>query len=142
MNHKNDQTGGNMSQIEATQTDKPVHEKFYTIQGQKFRQTELNIGEDIALIKTFKSSLVGENPDTMFESLLDMENLEKWIKIILKGDLDAIEIKKISNTHLQEVLADFFLLNRKMINNFISLGIFLSNPNAMSQANGQEKSTT
>ncbi len=127
-----------MSQIEATQTDKPVHEKFYTIQGQKFRQTELNIGEDIALIKTFKSSLVGDDPDTMFESLLDIENLENWIRIILKGDLDAIEIKKITNTELQEVLADFFLLNRKMINNFISLGVFLSNPNIITKANGQE----
>ena len=127
-----------MSQIEATQTDKPVHEKFYTIQGQKFRQTELNIGEDIALIKTFKSSLVGDDPDTMFESLLDIENLENWIRIILKGDLDAIEIKKITNTELQEVLADFFLLNRQMINNFVSLGIFLSNPNTMGQSNGQK----
>jgi len=127
-----------MSQIEATQTDKPVHEKFYTIQGQKFRQTELNIGEDIALIKTFKSSLVGDDPDTMFESLLDIENLENWIRIILKGDLDAIDIKKITNTELQEVLADFFLLNRQMINNFVSLGIFLSNPNTMGQSNGQK----
>ena len=133
-----------MDQIKASEkpveAGKTVHEKIYTIQGQKFRQTELTIGEDIALIKTFKSSLVGEDADTMFEALLDMNNLEKWIKVILKGDIDAIDIKKITNTELQEVLGDFFLLNRKMINNFISLGIFLNNPNALGQqSNGQDK---
>ena len=131
-----------MDQIKAS--EKPVeagnsvHEKFYTIQGQKLRQKELTIGEDIALIKTFKSSLTGEDADTMFEAFLDMENLENWVKVILKGDIDAIDIKKITNTELQEVLADFFLLNRQMINNFVSLGIFLSNPNTMGQSNGQK----
>jgi len=125
-----------MSQIEATE-DETQYEKFYTIQGQKFRQTELTIGEDIRLIKTFKSSLTGESPDTMLEALLDMENLENWVKVILKGDTDAIDIKKITNTELQEVLADFFLLNKKMINNFIGLGVFLSNPR--NTVNGKQK---
>lgn len=131
-----------MDQIKASEkpveAGKSVHEKFYTIQGQNFRQTELTIGEDIDLIKTFKSSLVGEDADTMFEALLDINNMEKWVKVILKGDIDAIDIKKITNTELQEVLSDFFLLNRQMINNFVSLGIFLSNPNTMGQSNGQK----
>jgi len=126
-----------MSQIEATQTDKPVHEKFYTIQGQKFRQTELTIGEDIRLIKTFKSSLTGESPDTMLDALTELPMLEEMMRIILKGDTDAIKIEKITNTELQEVLADFFLLNKKMINNFIGLGVFLSNPR--NTVNGKQK---
>lgn len=146
MREENDQTGGIMDQIgtsgKTVQVEDHEHEKFYTIQGQKFRQTELTIGEDIALIKTFKSSLVGDDADTMFEALLDIKNMEKWIKVILKGDIEAIDISKIKNTELEMVLSDFFLLNRKMINNFVSLGIFLSNPNMMGTNGSQEKSNT
>ena len=80
----------------------------------------------------------------MLESFLDLPNVEKLVKIILKGDIDAIDISKITNTELQEVLADFFLLNKAMINNFVSLGMFLNNPSIM-RGNGEQtpqKSTT
>jgi len=145
---QNKQNGGIMGQEttsqKTVQVEKPEHERFYTIQGQKFRQTELTIGEDIKLIKVFKSSLTGDDPDTMLDSFLDLPNVEKLVKIILKGDIDAIDISKITNTELQEVLADFFLLNKAMINNFVSLGMFLNNPSIM-RGNGEQtpqKSTT
>jgi hypothetical protein len=127
-----------MSEIKPSQshqeTPKEIPEvevdKTYMIQGVKFRQTELTISEDIKIIKLFKSGLgVGtESESTMLDALTDMSTLESFFKVILKGEHDQINVKQIKNSELEEVMGDFFLLNKSMIQKFMSLGLYFQNP--------------
>ena len=107
-------------------------EKTYTIQGAQFKQTELTISEDIKIIKLFKSGLgVGtESESTMLDALTDMATLESFFKVILKGDIDQINVKQIKNSELEQVMGDFFLLNKSMIQKFMSLGLYFQSPQA------------
>ena len=108
---------------------------IYKIDGHTFEQKELTILEDMKLIKLFKGSLGGENPDTVLDSFTDIDNLITFLKIVLKGDHDEINHKQLPNSIMGKILEDFFSLNRGMINKLITLGMFL-NP---SQANEKAK---
>ena len=96
-----------------------------------FKQTELTISEDIKIIKLFKSSLGldGDAQGTILDAISDMDTIEKFFRIILKGDHDQINFKQLKNSEVEEVMSDFFLLNKSMIQKFMSLGLFFQNPN-------------
>jgi len=119
-----------MNDIKATkevEATPPVEvDKQYTIQGVKFKQTELTISEDIKIIKLFKSGLgVGtEAESTILDALTDLETVEKFFKVILKGEHDQINHKQLKNSEVEEVMNDFFLLNKSMISKFMSLGLY------------------
>jgi hypothetical protein len=86
----------------------------------------LTISEDIKIIKLFKSGLgVGtEAESTILDALTDLETVEKFFKVILKGEHDQINHKQLKNSEVEEVMNDFFLLNKSMISKFMSLGLY------------------
>ena len=119
--------------IPAKETPEKETEFKYEIQGSPFRQTELTIAEDIQMIKLFKDDLKGDDAKTILDSIADLDTIEKLLRIILKGDHTAIKWNMIKNSELEKVMGDFFLLNKSMIQKFMSLGLFFQNPTLMNQ---------
>ena len=71
-----------------------------------------------------------EGESKIIDALTDMPTLETFFKIILKGDHDQVNIKQVKNSELEEVMGDFFLLNKSTIQKFMSLGLYFQNPQA------------
>lgn len=111
-----------------------MKEKIYEIQGKKFTQTELTLGQDKKLIKLWKEMGVSvkelKNIDALgdlVDFLIKNQILEKFLSIILHGEITEVDWDAVTNSTLFEIVNDFLALNgrwieklRNFLNNFLN----------------------
>ena len=102
-----------------------MKDKQYTIQGVKFRMGEMTLGQDKKLMELLKGREFNFEEMTGLQNtisyLLKHDIVDDLLKVILKGDIDSIDIQKITNTQLEEIISDFFVLNGEWISKLNSL---------------------
>lgn len=97
--------------------------KTYTIQKQKVHQEELTIGQDIALVKIFSSIPQEELNDVpkVINYLVENELLAEMMQVILKGDVDKIDVLEIKNSEFEKIYTDFLELNGGLVKKLTKL---------------------
>ena len=97
--------------------------KTYKIQGKEVYQEELTIGQDIALIKIFSSIPQDdlEQVPKVISYLVDNELLAGVMNIILKGDVDKIDVMEIKNSEFEKIYTDFLALNGGLVKKLTKL---------------------
>jgi len=102
-----------------------MKDKLYTIQGVKLRMGELTLGQDKKLIALFKGRTINFEELDSFQKvinyLFEEEIVDDLLQVILKGDIDNVNIEDITNTQLEEIISDFFELNGAWMKKLSSL---------------------
>jgi len=96
-----------------------MDKKIYQIQGHEIYQTELTIGQDEELLQL--SEKVGDEFQkvnfkkdgfrAIIRFLIRTGLIEKVLKVVLRGDVDKINIKDITNSELEVIVTDFLAFN-------------------------------
>ncbi|MCK9519812.1 MAG: hypothetical protein M0R74_12430 [Dehalococcoidia bacterium] len=96
-----------------------MKEKQYVIQGVKLRMGEMTLGQDKKLLELMNGREINfeemKGLQGTISYLLKNDILNDFLKVILKGDTDSIDIDEITNSELEEIISDFFGLNGKWI---------------------------
>ena len=102
-----------------------MKDKQYTIQEMKFHMGEMTLGQDKKLMELLKGQEFNFEEMTGLQNtisyLLKNDIVDDLLKVILKGDVDSINIQEITNTQLEEIISDFFVLNGGWISKLNSL---------------------
>lgn len=96
-----------------------MKDKQYTIQGVKLRMGEMTLGQDKKLLQLFKDKELNFEELNSFRKIIDYlfeeDIVDDLLRVILKGDIDSVNIEEITNSELEEIISDFFGLNGKWI---------------------------
>lgn len=97
--------------------------KQYTIQKQKVWQDELTIGDDINLIKIFTGIPQEELEQVpkVINYLVENDLLAEVMQVILKGDVDKIDVLGIKNSEFESIYTDFLELNGGLVKKLTKL---------------------
>ncbi len=92
-----------------------MKDKKHVIQGKHFTIGEMTLGQDKKLLQLFKGRELNFEKLDSFQKIVDYlfeENIvEDLLRVILKGDTDAIDMEAITNSELEEIISDFLSLN-------------------------------
>lgn len=92
-----------------------MKDKKYVIQGKRFTMGEMTLGQDKKLLQLFKGREFNFEELDSFQKIIEYlfeENiLEDLLRVILKGDINAIDLEAITNSELEEIISDFLSLN-------------------------------
>ncbi|MDZ7821573.1 MAG: hypothetical protein U5N26_07035 [Candidatus Marinimicrobia bacterium] len=102
-----------------------MKEKKYTIQGKKFTMGEMTLGQDKKLLQLFKGRELNFEELDSFRKIIDYlfeeEIVDDLLGVILRGDIESIDIEEITNSQLEEIISDFLSLNGEWISKLSSL---------------------
>lgn len=93
-----------------------MKDKLYTIQGVKLRMGVMTLDQDKKLLQLFKGKSIDFSKMTggildMISHLVEADLIEDFLRAILKGDVDKLNMGELTNDELEDIFTHFFELN-------------------------------
>jgi hypothetical protein len=93
-----------------------MKDKLYTIQGVKLRMGVMTLNQDKKLLQLFKGKSIDFSKMTggvldLIGHLVEADLIEDFLRAILKGDVEKLNMGELTNDELEGIFTDFFELN-------------------------------